>query len=323
MKPHAGSPTGSPAAPPAGVSPAASAAPSPAGSAAPEPARYPAQPLDHLDALWIQVAGTLCNLACTHCFVSCGPGDDRHALMARDEVRSRVAEALPLGVKEFYFTGGEPFVHPELMEILGDTLVHGPCTVLTNGTLLPEARARALGVLAARARYSLEIRVSLDGPRAEEHDRFRGAGAFDRAIAGLLTLTRHGLLPIVTVTHNTDEDEPQFRERYRAMLRTAGLKRPRLKVLPMFRLGREATRTRGYQAAETLAGLSPEAFDPHRLQCASCRAVTSQGVFVCPLLVDEPGGRMGARLADALGPFVLAHGACSTCYATGMTCANG
>ena len=52
------------------------------------------------------------------------------------------------------------------------------------------------------------------------------------------------------------QDEPRFRERYRAMLRAAGLKRPRLKVLPMFRLGREATRTRGYQAAETLAVLS-------------------------------------------------------------------
>jgi hypothetical protein len=39
--------------------------------------------------------------------------------------------------------------------------------------------------------------------------------------------------------------------------------------------------------------------------------------------VDEPGGRMGDRLADALGPFTLAHGACFTCYVTGMTCANG
>src|SRR6476660_3167459 len=57
----------------------------------------PAQPLHHLDALWIQVAGTLCNLACTHCFVSSGPGDDHHALMSRDQVRGRVAEGVALG----------------------------------------------------------------------------------------------------------------------------------------------------------------------------------------------------------------------------------
>ena len=286
-------------------------------------ARFPEQPLLHLDALWIQVAGTLCNLTCTHCFVSCGPGEDRHAMMTRAQVASRVAEALPLGVKEFYFTGGEPFLHPELLEILADTLEHGPCTVLTNGTLFSERRVDALVDLADASRYALEIRVSLDGDHAERHDAFRGVGSFDRAITGVVMLSRRGLLPIVTVTQIAEEDGERFRERYLAMLRRAGVERPRLKVLPMFQLGREVTRTRGYHAPESLADLPAGAFDPHRLQCSSCRAVTSQGVFVCPLLVDEPGGRMGERLDQTLGPFTLSHGACYTCYVTGMTCANG
>ncbi len=285
--------------------------------------RYPEQPLHHLDVLWIQVAGTLCNLACTHCFVSCGPGDDHHALMPREEVRARVGEALPLGVKEFYFTGGEPFLHPHMVEILEDTLAHGPCTVLTNGTLFTARLTEALCQLARASCYSLEIRVSLDGYREADHDAFRGAGSFARAMAGLVALAARGLLPIVTVTQNTEEDAQRFRERYLKMLRAAGISRPRLKVLPLFRLGREAERTRGYQAVETLADLPTAAFDPHRLQCASCRAVTSRGVFVCPLLVDEPAGRMGVRLDQTLGSFTLSHGACYTCYVTGMTCANG
>jgi hypothetical protein len=50
--------------------------------------------------------------------------------------------------------------------------------------------------------------------------------------------------------------------------------------------------------------------------------VTSRGVFVCPLLVDEPAARMGRTLGEGLGPFRLAHGACFTCYVTGMTCGN-
>jgi AdoMet-dependent heme synthase len=290
---------------------------------APPARRSPEQPLHHLDSLWIQVAGTVCNLSCTHCFVSCGPGEDRHALMPREQVRGRVAEALALGVKEFYFTGGEPFVHPELLDILADTLLHGPCTVLTNGTLLPGRVVSSLRDLAARSRYSLEIRVSLDGDRAVDHDAFRGAGSFERAMSGILALSAVGLLPIVTVTQNSDEDPRRFRERFLGMLRAAGVPRPRLKALPMFLLGRETERTRGYQAIETLADLPAAAFDPHRLQCGSCRAVTSQGVFVCPLLVDEPGGRMGSRIDATLGPYSLAHGACYTCYVTGMTCANG
>jgi pyruvate-formate lyase-activating enzyme len=243
--------------------------------------------------------------------------------MSREQVGTRVAEALPLGVKEVYFTGGEPFVHPQMLEILSDTLPHAPCTVLTNGTLFTERLVGSLRDLSHHSRYSLEIRVSLDGFGPKEHDAFRGGGSFERALAGVLALARHGLLPIVTVTQNTDEDPRRFRERHANMLREAGVSRPRLKVLPMFQLGREVARTRGYQATETLADLPAAAFDPHRLQCATCRAVTSQGVFVCPLLVDTPGGRIGARLGEALGPFSLSHGACYTCYITGMTCANG
>ena len=64
------------------------------------PEAPPLQPLVHLDALWLQVAGTLCNLTCTHCFVSCGPDNHHHPLMSRAEVRERVTEALDLGVKE-------------------------------------------------------------------------------------------------------------------------------------------------------------------------------------------------------------------------------
>ena len=283
----------------------------------------PLQPLFHLDALWIQVAGTLCNLTCTHCFVSSGPGDDHHALMARDEVRNHVADGLALGAKEFYFTGGEPFVHPAMLEIIEETLEHGPVTVLTNGTLFTRERVAALARLAAASRYALELRVSLDGPSAAEHDRLRGPGSFERALAGLRALTAAGLLPIVTATQGAGDQAMALIERYLVMLHDAGIARPRLKLLPMFQLGREVARSRGYEPAETLIGLPPAAFDPHRLQCSGCRAVTSRGVFVCPLLVDEPGGRMAGSLDRALGPFALRFGACYTSHVTGMTCGNG
>src|SRR2546428_12237334 len=107
----------------------------PAKRPAPAPQSFPVQPLLHLDSLWIQVAGTLCNLRCTHCFVSAGPGQDRHELMARAEGRAHVADGLALGGKEVYFTRGEPVLPPQMIEILPDTPPHGPCTVLTHGTL--------------------------------------------------------------------------------------------------------------------------------------------------------------------------------------------
>lgn len=284
---------------------------------------YPLQPLHHLDQVWIQVAGTLCNLSCRHCFVPSGPGIERHALMPRESVRAHVAEALALGAKEFYFTGGEPFVHPEMIEILADTLADAPATVLTNGTLFTRRLLERLRGLAGASRFALEIRVSLDGPDAASHDAFRGGGSFARTLEGLRACEAHGLLPIVTVTRQADEPALALRARYVAMLRASGIARPRLKLLPMFRLGREADRSGGYAASESLAGVATDEIAAATLQCGSCRAVTSRGVFVCPLLVDEPAARMGATFADALGPFELRHGACLTCHVTGMTCANG
>lgn len=311
-------------APPEGIHApgAAASVPAPEARGRAASGAVPAQAIGHLDALWIQVAGTLCNLSCVHCFVSCGPGDARHALMSRAEVAARVAEGLALGVREFYFTGGEPFMHADLLAVLADTLAGGPATVLTNGTLFTRARVAELRRLSDEARYSLEVRVSLDGLDAAAHDRFRGAGAYARALDGLRALESAGLLPIVTVTQNTDEDPLAFRERAVARLRAEGLARPRLKILPMFRLGREAGRTRPYGAAESLAGVPQARITPGLLQCGASRAVTARGVYVCPLLVDEPGGRMDDTLAGSLRPFALAHGACFTCFVTGMTCGN-
>jgi len=301
----------------------------PSATAAEDPSRerthqgFPAQPFHHLDVLWVQVAGTLCNLSCTHCFVSSGPHEDRHAMMTRSEVRARVAEALALGVKEIYLTGGEPFLNPEIEAIVEDTLALAPVTVLTNGTLLPERRVAWLAALTRSARYSLELRVSLDGTDAAAHDAFRGPGAWLRTLAALRALSGAGLLPIVTLTQPEGSDAAEVTARCVEVLRREGVSAPRVKLLPMFRLGREATRHGNGAPPATLAGLPAAAFDAHRLQCGGCRAVTSRGVFVCPLLVDERGGHMADTLAAAARPYTLAHSACATCWATGMTCANG
>jgi uncharacterized Fe-S cluster-containing radical SAM superfamily protein len=282
----------------------------------------PQQPFRHLDTLWVQVAGTLCNLSCTHCFVTSGPQEHRHPMMSRADVAARVAEALAFGVREVYLTGGEPFLHVELEVIVEDTLAHAPVTILTNGTLFTPRRIEWLARTTRASRYSLELRVSLDGTDAGSHDAFRGAGAWARTMDGLRALVGAGLLPIVTLTRPAHVEATDLAARARAALAVEGLPAPRLKLLPMFTLGRETSRPGHSPVAPLLATLPADAFDPKRLQCGTCRAVTSRGVFVCPLLVDEPGGRMGDTLADAAHAFPLAHAACATCWVTGMTCAN-
>src|SRR5688572_13458918 len=95
----------------------------------------PEVPLAHLDDLWFQVAGTRCNLTCTHCFISCSPHNDRFGFLSFADVCRALEESVRLGVKEYYFTGGEPFLNKDMVAILERTLQYGPATVLTNGTV--------------------------------------------------------------------------------------------------------------------------------------------------------------------------------------------
>src|SRR6059036_3273988 len=98
----------------------------------------PVVPLAHLDDLWFQVAGTLCNLACRHCFISCSPHNRSFGFLGLAAVERALEESAALGVKEYYFTGGEPFLNPDMVAILEATLRHGPATVLTNGTVFKD-----------------------------------------------------------------------------------------------------------------------------------------------------------------------------------------
>lgn len=282
---------------------------------------YPFVPSVSLDTLWFQVAGTLCNLKCTHCFISCSPDNHSHEMLTLGQVRDRLQEAIPLGVREYYFTGGEPFMNPEMLAILEATLRQGPATVLTNGLLLTPERCGRLKALADSSEYSLDIRISIDGYTPEANDPIRGERTFGKILEGIRNLAAAGLNPVVTVTEACGEAAGvQGRARFLDWMRSIGLPRPRLKILSLFRIGAEPERLRAYESWETLEGRRLTQEDTEKLQCSSCRMVTSKGVFVCPILIDEPRARMGERLQETLRPFELAFSSCFTCHEYGVTC---
>jgi AdoMet-dependent heme synthase len=283
--------------------------------------RAPQAPLLWLDTLWLQVAGTLCNLKCAHCFISCAPDNNTHEMMSLLEVRRHVRDAAALGAREYYFTGGEPFLNRDLLSMIEETLLFGPVTVLTNGLLLDGATCATLRRLADGSGFSLDLRISLDGYGPEDNDPIRGAGTFRRALDGALRLNAAGLNPVMTVSEAADGvASGAGRARFIERLRALGLGKPRLKVLPLWRLGAETARTAGYAPEERLTEEEVTRDGLEGLQCASGRMATSRGVYVCPLLIDAPEARMGASLQETLRPFDLSHGACVTCYRSGVTC---
>lgn len=113
-----------------------------------------------LDELWFHT-GTACNLACPFCLEGSRPGDTRLQIPRFEDVKPYIDEALALGVRQFSFTGGEPFLARDLPRILSYALEHCPCLVLTNGT---DPLLRRLWQIAPliEKNHALHFRISLD-----------------------------------------------------------------------------------------------------------------------------------------------------------------
>jgi AdoMet-dependent heme synthase len=279
--------------------------------------------LSHLDELWFQVGGTVCNLECRHCFISCSPRNHNFGFLSLPTVRLMLEQSVKLGVKEYYFTGGEPFLNREMVPILELALQYGPATVLTNGTVFKREWLEKLQRAEAASPYSLEFRVSIDGFSPEDNDPVRGDGTFLRAMQGVRQLVEHGFLPIITVTlTREDQDEAMLFEGFVRVLKDNGYIRPRVKILPTLRIGAEIDRSRGYRAEERITPEMMEGFDRHLLICDHSRIVTDRGVFVCPILIEAPDARLGETLEESMIDYPLRHHACYTCYQYGTICAN-
>lgn len=281
----------------------------------------PVAPFSHLSTLWIQVTGTWCNLQCVHCINASGPKDPWLKHLDPQTVKRSIKEADSLGVKEIYFTGGEPFLHRDILGLLAFALEVAPTTVLTNGTLINARTADALATLSREAPYSLEIRVSVDDIDAEKNDRIRGKGALAKAVRAMQLLYARGLLPILTATEILRDELPagnRMYERFRSFLLSLGIDKPRLKIIPVFPIGRMAA-GRGPRLSEEML----QGFDFSLLQCSETRVVADGGVYSCPILAGFPEARLSeSSLQESFKPCQLYHPACVTCYQTGMTCKN-
>ncbi|MHA2171135.1 MAG: radical SAM protein, partial [Candidatus Kariarchaeaceae archaeon] len=153
----------------------------------------------------------------------------------------------------------------------------------------------------------------------------RGEKTFERAVDGIKNLLTHGFLPIVTAMQNWPLlQDGAMRDEFSNLLTNLGIEVPqqKLKILPPLRIGRESIRERPYTQLELF---TPECFadyDYRNLQCSKCRIVSENGVYVCPILVNEDHAKMGTTLKEASRPYAMRDMACWTCRMEGMNCAN-
>src|SRR5260221_10730954 len=156
--------------------------------------------------LWLY-ANYDCNLSCDYCCVRSSPKAPRRALGV-ERVRRIAIEAAELGVSEIFVTGGEPFMLPDIGEILAACAASAPTTVLTNGMLFVGSRLETPRSL-QRERVTLQI--SLDSPTPGRHESHRGKGTWARAWQGIERARAEGFRVRLAATVSTEAEAEEFR----------------------------------------------------------------------------------------------------------------
>jgi MoaA/NifB/PqqE/SkfB family radical SAM enzyme len=131
-----------------------------------------------------------CNLRCSYCVAKSSPNAPRRAL-GLATVNRLVDEAAVLGFSDIFFTGGEPFILNDIYEMLAYASARVRTTVLTNGMILRDRRLDRLCAIAGD-NDNLIVQVSLDGATPEDHDAYRGRGAWEKTVEGIQLLQARG-----------------------------------------------------------------------------------------------------------------------------------
>ena len=289
--------------------------------------------LERLDTLWFNT-GTLCNIECANCYIKSSPRNDALVYLRAGEVAVFLdeIEARNLPTKEIGFTGGEPFMNPDMTAILEDVLQRGfEALVLTNAMrpmMRPKVREALLGL---RERYGdrLHLRISLDHYSAELHDRERGERNWSEVVAGVDWLAQNGFRIDIAGRTMWEETEAQLRERFGALFAERGWPidpgdPSRLVLFP--EMQEEADTPEITEACWDILGKRPQ-----DIMCATSRMVVKRKgakrpvVLSCTLLAYDERFEMGESLAEAeaFGPVSLNHPHCSKfCVLGGGSCSR-
>ncbi|MGC8969584.1 MAG: radical SAM protein [Conexivisphaera sp.] len=129
-----------------------------------------------------------CNLRCVHCYMRAGARSDRE--LGREEARAVLRQMSEVGIPLVLFSGGEPLMRRDALDLMEEAVDMGIRVALsTNGTLITEEVARRLSRIGVSY-----VGISLDSPRPEWHDSFRGVrGAFEATLRGIGNSVREGL----------------------------------------------------------------------------------------------------------------------------------
>ena len=297
--------------------------------------------LELLSTLWINT-GTLCNIACRNCYIESSPTNDTFAYIRRAEAAAFLNEIASDGlpVTEIGYTGGEPFLNPDILGMLADALERGFSVLVLTNAMQPMLRPRVrAGLLDLRKAHGdrLTLRVSLDHYTAALHDEERGPGSFAKTLEGIDWLAEHRFSIALAGRTCWGEADRETRAGYAALIQSrswpiAAERQDALVLFPEMNAREDVP-----EISDACWGILD--VSPSDMMCASSRMIAKlRGdnrpvVLPCTLLTDLPRFGMGSTLAEAAladgdlfdhGAVKLCHPHCARfCVLGGGSCSAG
>ncbi len=285
--------------------------------------------LSHPETLWFNT-GTLCNIECHNCYIESSPTNDALVYITADEVRTYLDQLIERDwkVREIAFTGGEPFMNPQMIDMARASLERGyEVLILTNAMLPMMRRSMREGLLGLKADFGdkLTLRISVDHFRADLHDEERGTGSFEKTLQGMIWLRDSGIKMAVAGRTLWSDSETDSRTGYAAFFEQHGFD------IDAFNPGQTVLFPEMDETVEvpeiTTACWGILNKSPDAIMCASSRMVVKRkgaatpAVLACTLLPYSPEFEMGNTLEAAEQDVQLNHPHCAKfCVLGGASC---
>lgn len=285
-------------------------------------------PFESLKTLWFNT-GTQCNLECKNCYIESSPTNDRLQYLGLEDVLPYLEEIKENGhqLDNFGFTGGEPFLNPNIIPILNESLkLKVPVLVLTNALRVLKRWEKSLLDLHSCYGDLLRLRVSLDHYTKELHEEERGPKSFDGALKGLKWLFENGFKVSIAGRSLKNESPQNVKKGYQQLLLDYDiglqLDDSNLVIFPEMDPKGEVP-----EITVHCWGILDK--KPEQQMCAHERMVvrkkgsTKADTQACTLLAYDENFNMGSSLKEASKKVYLNHRFCAEfCVLGGASCSS-
>ncbi|NRA60922.1 MAG: radical SAM protein [Psychrobium sp.] len=277
-----------------------------------------------LQELWFHT-GTRCNLACDFCLEGSSPSDKRLAAPKFEEVKPYIDQALIMGVQQFSFTGGEPFLVKDIIKMIDYASSHKPVLILSNGTEPLFKRLEQLrGLL--NNKHPISVRISFDHLDPSSHDAQRGQGNFAKALSGLKALHQAGFHVSIARHMKDGEDKAAIDNGFSQLFVLNGLPSDlNIVAFPDFLVPGSLPHVP--HISEHCMTHYQDLTSRAQFMCHSSKMVVKHDgkmqIYACTLVDDDLEYNLGDDLVIAQQQRIsMKHHRCYSCFAYGSSCSE-